>query len=81
MMPRWTGRMSPKRSRQWVEAERSALRSRIATMLEHLIKLRASAALDPRNGWKETIGRAGDDIEGALIDSLSMRTTGRRDAC
>ncbi|WP_428540374.1 DUF29 domain-containing protein [Rhodopila sp.] len=53
--------------------ERSALRSHIATVLEHLIKLQASAATDPRNGCKETINRARDDIDRALIDSPSMR--------
>jgi hypothetical protein len=54
-------------------SERSALRSHIATVLEHLIKLQASRATDPRNGWKETIDRARDDIERLLIDSPSMR--------
>jgi hypothetical protein len=54
-------------------SERSALRSHIATVLEHLIKLQASSPIDPRNGWIETINRARDDIERALIDSPSMR--------
>jgi hypothetical protein len=54
-------------------SERSALRSHIATVLEHLIKLQASRATDPRNGWKETIDRARDDIERLLIDNPSMR--------
>jgi hypothetical protein len=54
-------------------SERSALRSHIATVLEHLIKLQASPATDPRNGWKETINRARDDIDRALTDSPSMR--------
>jgi hypothetical protein len=54
-------------------SERSALRSHIATVIEHLIKLQASPATDPRNGWKETINRARDDIERALVDSPSMR--------
>lgn len=54
-------------------SERSALRSYIATVLEHLIKLQASPATDPRNGWMETIDRARADIDRALIDSPSMR--------
>jgi hypothetical protein len=54
-------------------SERSVLRSHIITVLEHLIKLQASPATDPRNGWKETIDRARDDVERALIDSPSMR--------
>jgi hypothetical protein len=54
-------------------SERSALRSHIATVLEHLIKLQASPATDPRNGWKETINRAREDIDRALADNPSMR--------
>jgi hypothetical protein len=54
-------------------SERSALRSHIATVIEHLIKLQASPATDPRNGWKETINRARDDIDRDLEDSPSMR--------
>lgn len=54
-------------------SERSALRSHLATVLEHLIKLQVSSATDPRNGWKQTIRRARDDIETALTDSPSMR--------
>jgi hypothetical protein len=54
-------------------SERSALRGHIATVLEHLIKLQASPAIDPRNGWKETINRAREDIDRALTDSPSMR--------
>ena len=57
-------------------SERSALRSHIATVLEHLIKLQASAAKEPRNGprngWKETVVRARDDIDRVLIDSPSL---------
>jgi Domain of unknown function DUF29 len=54
-------------------SERSALRSHIATVIEHLIKLQASPATDPRNRWKETINRARDDIDRDLEDSPSMR--------
>jgi hypothetical protein len=54
-------------------SERSALRSHIATVIEHLIKLQASPATEPRNGWKETINRARDDIDRNLKDSPSLR--------
>ena len=54
-------------------AERAGLRSHISTVLEHLIKLQASPATDPRNGWKETINRTRDDIDRALEDSPSLR--------
>jgi hypothetical protein len=54
-------------------SERAGLRSHIATVLEHLIKLQASPATDPRNGWKETINRTRDDIDRALEDSPSLR--------
>ncbi|WP_428484140.1 DUF29 domain-containing protein [Rhodopila sp.] len=52
---------------------RRELRSHIGTVLEHLIKLQASPALDPRNGWKETIGRSRDDIDLILAESPSLR--------
>jgi hypothetical protein len=32
------------------QSERSRLRNHIATIIEHLIKLQASPAVDPRNG-------------------------------
>jgi hypothetical protein len=54
-------------------SERSALRSHVATVLEHLIKLQASPATDPRNGWKVSIDRARADIARDLEDSPSMR--------
>jgi hypothetical protein len=54
-------------------SERSALRSHISTVLEHLIKLQASPATDPRNGWKVSIDRARADIARDLEDSPSLR--------
>ena len=53
-------------------SERSALRSHIATVIEHLIKLQASPAIDPRNHWKESVQRARDDIARVLEDSPSL---------
>src|SRR5689334_10442324 len=54
-------------------SERSNLRSLINTVIEHLIKLQASPAADPRHGWVETVLRARDDIAVALQDSPSLR--------
>jgi hypothetical protein len=54
-------------------SERSALRSHIAVVLEHLIKLQASPATEPRNGWKASIIRARSSIEQDLNDSPSLR--------
>jgi len=54
-------------------SERSALRSHIATVIEHLIKLQASPAADPRNGWMASIDRAREDIAISLKDSPSLR--------
>lgn len=54
-------------------SERSRLRSLIATVIEHLIKLQASPATGPRNGWKETIDRGRDEIDLMTKDSPSLR--------
>jgi hypothetical protein len=53
-------------------SERAALRSHIATVIEHLIKLQVSPATDPRNGWTESVQRARDDIARVLEDSPSL---------
>jgi hypothetical protein len=49
------------------------LGSRIAVIIEHLIKLETSPATDPRPGWIDTIGRERRDIEDLLNDSPSLR--------
>jgi uncharacterized protein DUF29 len=54
-------------------SERAALQSHIAMVLEHLIKLQASPATDPRNGWMGSIDRARGDIDRDLKDSPSLR--------
>ncbi len=55
-------------------SERPALGSHIAMVLEHLIKLRASPAQDPRNGWKTSVRRARISIAKVLKDSPSLRS-------
>lgn len=54
-------------------SQRSELRSRIAVVLEHLIKLRVSAAALPRNAWMDTIDTQRSEIEHRLEDSPSLR--------
>lgn len=54
-------------------SQRSELRSRLAVILEHLIKLEHSPAIDPRAGWMETISRERLNVEHLLEDSPSLR--------
>ena len=55
-------------------SERRELRNRIAVILEHLLKLQFSPALDPRPSWMETIERERATIERLLEDSPSLRS-------
>lgn len=54
-------------------SERSALASRVRTIIEHLAKLEASPAIEPRAGWQDTVVRARTEIEVLLEDSPSLR--------
>jgi Domain of unknown function DUF29 len=45
-------------------SERSALASHVRTILEHLAKLEASPATEPRAGWRQTVPRAGRSAGG-----------------
>jgi hypothetical protein len=54
-------------------SERLALRSHIGTVLEHLLKLQASPATDPRNGWKASVLHARTGIRRTLKTSPSLR--------
>jgi hypothetical protein len=54
-------------------SERSALRSHLAVMIEHLIKLQASPAVAPRNGWKHSIRQSRGALERGLEESPSLR--------
>jgi hypothetical protein len=54
-------------------SERSALASRIRTIIEHLAKLDVSPATEPRAGWRDTVLRARTEIEALLEDSPSLR--------
>jgi hypothetical protein len=52
---------------------RRELRSRLAVIVEHLMKLENSPAIDPRGGWMDTINRERLSIEDLLEDSPSLR--------
>jgi hypothetical protein len=54
-------------------SERAAVRSHIQNVVEHLLKLQASPAIEPRRGWRETISRARVELEVLLNDSPSLR--------
>ena len=54
-------------------SQRRELRSRLAVILEHLMKLENSPAIDPRRGWRDTILRERTEIERLLEDSPSLR--------
>ncbi len=53
-------------------SERHALRSHIATVVEHLLRLKASAAIDPVRGWHDTIRRTRRKINVHLTESPSL---------
>ena len=56
------------------KSERDAVRSQLARILEHLLKLEHSPAREPREGWYDTIGDARRELYFKLSPSL------RRDA-
>jgi hypothetical protein len=55
------------------KSDRRALRSQIRRILRHLLKLEVSPAVEPRAGWRETIGDARSEIGDLLRDSPSLR--------
>jgi Domain of unknown function DUF29 len=55
------------------KSDRRELRSQIRRILRHLFKLSASAADQPRAGWRSTINDGRSEIEDVLRDSPSLR--------
>lgn len=55
------------------QSQRNELGSRLAVILEHLIKLETSPAGDPRSGWMDTIDRERSAVERLLQQSPSLR--------
>jgi hypothetical protein len=54
-------------------SQRRELRNQIANVVEHLLKLEYSPALDPRRDWTETVRREWVNIDRLLEDSPSLR--------
>jgi len=54
-------------------SERNEVSSRLATILEHLLKLRYGLQRDPERGWFETVQTQRDDLESVLRLSPSLR--------
>jgi hypothetical protein len=57
------------------KSDRRELRSRIGTILVHLIKLEVSPAREPRAGWRVTVLEQRAGTEALLADSPSLRPT------
>ena len=55
-------------------SERSAVASCVRTIIEHLMKLEASPATDPRAGWRATLRRERVRLEGLLDENPSLRS-------
>lgn len=54
-------------------SELRELRHRLATVVEHLLKLQFSPATDPRAGWRSTVQRGRVEIARLLEDSPSLK--------
>jgi hypothetical protein len=54
-------------------SQRSALASHIMRIIQHLVKLEYSPAVEPRNGWRRTIRLARMQAEGRLEDNPSLK--------
>lgn len=54
-------------------SQRAALRAQLRRVLHHLFKLEASAAIEPRAGWRRSVRDARDEIRDLLQDSPSLR--------
>ena len=55
------------------KSERSALRSQIMRIIQHLTKLERSSSVEPRSGWKRSIRLARVQIQKGLEESPSLR--------
>ena len=49
---------------------RNAVTSRTREIILHLLKLQYSPAVEPRGGWRESIGKQRDDLEIEITPSL-----------
>ena len=55
-------------------SDKRELGSQIRRIIEHLLKLEHSHAIDPRHGWIESIGNARNEVEVLLEDSPSLKS-------
>jgi hypothetical protein len=55
------------------KSDKREVRSRVATILLHLIKLIASPASEPRAGWEDTLFEQRGRLRAVLKDSPSLR--------
>lgn len=55
------------------QARKYELKSRLETLIEHLLKLRHGVHPYPRNGWRKTILHARHEIDALLAESPSLR--------
>src|SRR5215204_3184394 len=53
-------------------SDRRELRSRISTIIEHLLKLEHSSAREPREGWRNTVDRSRREAKLILKESPSL---------
>ena len=60
-------------------ALRRAVRSRVRTIIAHLLKLEHSPAIDPRPGWRQTVVTRRNDLQDALTLSLRRETAAALD--
>jgi hypothetical protein len=54
-------------------SERGAVASCIRNIIQHLMKLEASPATDPRPGWRATVRRERVELEARLDDNPSLK--------
>ena len=54
-------------------SQRSALRSHITRIIQHLVKLEYSPSVEPRNGWRRTIRLARLQAEKRIRDNPSLK--------
>ncbi len=54
-------------------SQKTAMRSQIRRIIEHLLKLEFSTAQPPRHGWKNSVRDARDALNDLFSDSPSLR--------
>lgn len=55
------------------KSQRTELKNRLRTLVEHLLKLECSSAIDPRRGWRETVRRTRAEVDDLLDQNPSLR--------